>query len=319
MMNTKQKQISIVVPLLNEEGNISVLYESLVNVLTTITTDFEIIFVDDGSKDSSFEKITSISNSDNRVLGISLSRNFGHQIAITAGLEHSCGEVVITMDADMQHPPELIPSLVEKYKEGFDIVNTIREESEDAGVFKKVTSKWFYSIINKLADIRIEPASADFRLMNRKTVEAFLQIKEKNRFTRGLISWMGFNQAHITYKASTRFSGKTKYSITKMFGFAADGITSFSAKPLRISFYTGLIVSFIGLLYAVYAIVEYFNNKTIPGWTSILVSILIIGGIQLISIGIIGEYLARVFNEAKNRPLYLVKKYVSKENTSIKK
>lgn len=312
-MNTKQKQISVVIPLLNEEGNIIVLYESLVNVLTTISNDFEIIFVDDGSKDSSFEKITNISNQDNRVLGISLSRNFGHQIAITAGLEHSCGEVVITMDADMQHPPELILSLYQKYNEGYDIVNTIREESEDAGMFKKATSKWFYSIINKLADIRIEPASADFRLMNRKTVNAFLQLKEKNRFTRGLISWMGFHQAYITYKAATRFSGKTKYSITRMFGFAADGITSFSAKPLRISFYMGLIVSFIGLLYSIYAIFAFFSGKTIPGWTSILVSILIIGGIQLISIGIIGEYLARVFNEAKNRPLYLVKNYASKE------
>ncbi len=315
-MNTKQKQISVVIPLLNEEGNITVLYESLVNVLTTISTDFEIIFVDDGSKDSSFEKITNISNQDNRVLGISLSRNFGHQVAITAGLEHSCGEVVITMDADMQHPPELILSLYQKYKEGYDIVNTIREESEDAGMFKKATSKWFYSIINKLADIRIEPASADFRLMNRKTVDAFLQLKEKNRFTRGLISWMGFHQAYITYKAATRFSGKTKYSITRMFGFAADGITSFSAKPLRISFYMGVIVSFIGLLYSIYAIFAFFSGKTIPGWTSILVSILIIGGIQLISIGIIGEYLARVFNEAKNRPLYLVKNYASKEGNT---
>ncbi len=315
-MNKQQKEISIVIPLLNEEGNIQVLYEALLLVVKEISPSYEIIFVDDGSKDKSFHCISAICKQNEHVLGISLSRNFGHQIALTAGMEHASGEIVVTMDADMQHPPEVILELYKKYNTGeYDIVNTIRAETADSGIFKKVTSSWFYKIINNLSDIHIEPAAADFRLMNRKTVNAFLQLKEKDRFTRGLISWMGFKQAKVEYIAPSRFSGKSKYSITKMFRFAADGITSFSAKPLRISFFAGLIVSFIGLVYAIYAVIEYFSGNTTPGWASTLVSILIIGGIQLISIGIIGEYLARVFNEAKNRPMYLVKEYTSKETT----
>lgn len=309
----KQTQISIVIPLLNEEGNIKVLYESLLPVVEKISADYEIVFVDDGSKDSSFDIITKISQLNKRVLGISLSRNFGHQIALSAGLEHASGEAVVMLDADMQHPPEIIVDLYNKYKEGFDIVNTIRTETADVGIFKKITSYYFYKLINRLSDIHIEPAAADFRLMNRKTVNAFLQMKEKDRFTRGLVSWMGFKQAQIEYIAPQRFAGKSKYSLLKMFRFAADGITAFSAKPLRVSFFAGIIVSFTGLLYAIYAVFQYFGGKNIPGWTSILVSILIIGGIQLISIGIIGEYLARVFNEAKNRPMYLVKEYTKTE------
>lgn len=312
-MSPKKTDLSIVIPLFNEEGNIQVLYHSLLPVINKLTNDFEIIFVDDGSKDSSFEQITFICNDDKRILGISLSKNFGHQIAITAGLEHSCGDAVVTMDSDMQHPPEIIEALYRKFQQGYDIVNTSREDTADSSIFKNVTSAWFYKIMNALSDVHIESSSADFRLMNRKTVTAFLQLKEKDRFVRGLISWMGFKQTTISYSSPLRFSGKSKYSIGKMIRFAADGITSFSAKPLRISFYAGLIVSFVGLLYSIYAIVQYIEGKTIPGWTSILVSVLVIGGIQLISMGIIGEYLARVFNEAKNRPLYFVKQYASKE------
>ncbi|MEO6904267.1 MAG: glycosyltransferase family 2 protein [Bacteroidia bacterium] len=311
-MNNTPKHLSIVIPLLNEIGNIPILYQSLITVLEKITANYEIIFVDDGSKDGSFECINEISKQNEKVLGISLSRNFGHQIALTAGIEHTSGEFVVTMDADMQHPAEIIIELYKKQQEGFDIVNTIRTETADSSAFKRISSNWFYKIINQLSDIHIEPAAADFRLMNRKAVNAFLTIKEKDRFTRGLISWMGFKQVTIPYIALSRFSGKSKYSIAKMFRFAADGITSFSAKPLRVSFFAGLIVSLIGLMYAIYAIFTYLFHKTIPGWTSILVSILIIGGMQLISIGIIGEYLARVFNEAKNRPLYLVKEYTTK-------
>jgi glycosyltransferase involved in cell wall biosynthesis len=313
-MKSKQKYFSVVIPLLNEEGNIQVLYDALVPVLEKITADYEILFVDDGSKDGSFQRIQEISNHNDKVLGISLSRNFGHQIALTAGMEHACGELVVTMDADMQHPPEVIAELYKKYQEGnYDIINTLREETADSSAFKRISSNWFYKLINKLSDIHIEQSAADFRLMNRKTIDAFLQIKEKDRFTRGLISWMGFRQTNISYVAPARFSGKSKYSITKMFRFAADGITSFSARPLRISFFAGLSSSFIGLLYAIFAVIKYFMKETIPGWTSILVCILIIGGIQLISIGIIGEYLARVFNEAKNRPLYLIKTYTTKD------
>lgn len=305
--------ISIVIPVYNEEDNIPVLFDELQKILNTLNQLYEIIFVDDGSKDSSFKIIEQICSHNSSVLGISLSRNFGHQIAITAGLQHAKGGVVVTMDADMQHPPELIKEMYKKYVEGYDIVNTIRGRTDDSGLFKKSTSGGFYFLIKYLTDVPIEPSSADFRLMSRRAVDAFLKFEEKDRFVRGLVSWMGFKQTFISYNSPSRYSGASKYSIMKMFRFAIDGITSFSAKPLRISFYSGLIVSLLGLVYAIYAVVEFIYGKVIPGWTSLLVSQLVIGGLILISLGIIGEYLARVFNESKNRPLYFVKQYSSKD------
>ena len=302
-----QISCSIVIPVYNEEGNIEALHQALSEWLRSIDGTHEIIFVDDGSADRSFEIIKKISSVDETVRGISLSRNFGHQVALTAGLEHSRGDAVIMMDADMQHPPEIIKELLKKYHEGYDIVNTVRNRTQGEGFFKRLTSKTFYKLMNWLSDVPIEPAAADFRLMSRKTVNAFLSLKEKSRFTRGLISWMGFRQAKVYYHAAARKSGESKYTFKKMFRFAVDGLTSFSAKPLRISFYAGLLFSTLGLLYAVYAVIENLRGQTVPGWTSILVSVLIIGGMQLISIGIIGEYLARVFSEAKNRPLYFIK------------
>jgi glycosyltransferase involved in cell wall biosynthesis len=306
--------VSVVIPLLNEEGNLEVLKLQLEEVLQKETPNYELIFIDDGSTDASLEIIRRFSQADKRIKGISFSRNFGHQIALTAGLQHAKGDIVISMDADLQHPPKVIHELIATYKQGFDIVNTIRKETADASLFKKATSKGFYNLMNRLSDVKIEPAAADFRLMSRATVDAFLKLPEKDRFTRGLISWMGFKQAMIPYAAPERFAGTSKYSLKKMVRFAADGITSFSARPLRVSFYMGLIISLIALIYAVFALIQYFKGNTQPGWTSILLSVLFIGGIQLISIGIIGEYLARVFNEAKNRPLYLIKEYIQQEN-----
>jgi glycosyltransferase involved in cell wall biosynthesis len=309
----KEKLLSIVVPCFNEEKNITQLYDELVIVLNRINAQYEIIFIDDGSKDNTFSVIKNISEKDKNVSGISLSRNFGHQVAIMAGLQHSKGDLAIMMDADLQHPPEIILQLIAEYEKGFDIVNTKRLDTQGAGVIKKISSSFFYRLINFLSDVKIESSSADFRLMTRKAVDAFLRLEEKDRFTRGLISWMGFKQSVIEYTVSLRFAGKSKYTLKKMFHFGMDGITSFSSKPLRISFYLGLFLFFVGLLYSVYAIVRYFNGNTVAGWTSILVSVLIIGGIQLLSIGIIGEYIARIFNEAKARPLYFIK-----ERTNVK-
>jgi len=211
------------------------------------------------------------------------------------------------MDGDLQHPPAIIPELLKKQSEGFDIVNTRRIDNADIGFIKKTTSKTFYKFVNYMADIHIEPASADFRLMTRKAVDAFIEIPERDRFTRGLISWMGFNQTIIDYQAAKRFAGKSKYTFRKMLHFASDGITSFSSKPLRFSFYFGLLTFFLGLLYSVYSIFNHFSGNTVSGWTSLMVTVLIIGGIQLLSIGIIGEYIARIFNESKSRPLYFIK------------
>lgn len=299
--------LSIVIPCYNEEKNISPLYIELKEVLNKFNYAYEIIFSDDGSKDKTFEIVKELHKNDNSVKGISLSRNFGHQIALMAGIKAAKGEIVITMDGDMQHPPAFIPELIKKQAEGFDIVNTRRIDAADIGFIKKHTSKTFYKLVNFLADVHIEPAAADFRLMTRKAVDAFIEIPERDRFTRGLISWMGFNQAIIDYHAAKRFAGKSKYTLRKMIHFASDGITSFSSKPLRFSFFFGLLTFFVGIIYAGFSVINHITGNTVSGWTSLMVTVLIIGGIQMLSIGIIGEYIARIFNESKSRPLYFIK------------
>lgn len=304
--------LSIVLPTFHEEGNIASIYKQIIEVMKN-ATPLEILFVDDGSKDQTFERIEELASQDSRVKGISLSRNFGHQTALLAGLQEVKGEQVIMMDADGQHPPELIPQLISKLSEGYDIVNTIRLETEGSGVIKKISSRWFYRIFNILSDIKIEPASADFRIMNRQSVDAFLTIDEHDRFTRGLVSWMGFRQATLEYRADKRRSGKSKYSFRRMRLFAIDGVTSFSSKPLRISTIMGLITLIGGVGYMIYAIVMFLMGNTNPGWTSLLITILIIGGIQLFSIGIVGEYLARIYNESKQRPHYFIRQRTSEK------
>ncbi|MEN8227830.1 MAG: glycosyltransferase family 2 protein, partial [Bacteroidota bacterium] len=248
--------LSIVLPAFFEEDNIQFIYNEILKHVENVA-DLEIIFVDDGSKDHTFEKIRELALRDSRVKGIRLSRNFGHQTALLAGLQEVTGEQVIMMDADGQHPPELIPQLISKLSEGYDIVNTIRLDTEGSGVIKKISSRWFYRLFNILSDIKIEPASADFRIMNRKSVDAFLAIDEHDRFTRGLVSWMGFRQATLEYQADKRRSGKSKYSFRRMRLFAIDGVTSFSSKPLRISTIMGLITLIGGVGYMIYAVVMY--------------------------------------------------------------
>ncbi len=302
-----QPEISVIIPLYNEAVNIEALYHALDASLQPLNRTFEVLFVDDGSRDSSFELVKNLHARDSRIRGISLSRNFGHQVALTAGMQHARGGVIITMDADLQHPPEVIPDLLREYSKGFDIVNTRRLDSPETGYFKRITSRSFYRFINLVGEVSIPESSSDFRLMSRRALDSFLQFSERDRFTRGLVSWMGFRQSVITYACPPRLAGKSKYSLRRMIHFAVDGITSFSAKPLRIASYTGIVVFILGLLYAVFAIVQHFSGRTIPGWTSLLVTVLLLGGIQLLSLGIIGEYLARIFNESKARPLYFIK------------
>lgn len=299
--------LSVVIPLFNEENSIRFIYKQLVAVLESLTDQYEVIFVDDGSKDDTFSIICSLNKENPKIRGISFSRNFGHQIALFAGLKHSNGEAVITMDGDGQHPPKLIKDLFEKYLDGYDIVNTRRKDEASISWFKKKTSKLYYLLINSISEVRIEPGSADFRLMNRRAVNAFIGIPESDRFTRGLVVWMGFLQTVIDYQALSRHSGSSKFSLSKMVRLGLNGITSFSSRPLRLSFYIGIFISFLGFSYAIFALVKFFLGQTVPGWTSILVSILIIGGAILISLGIIGEYIARIFNEVKKRPLYFIK------------
>ena len=298
-------ELSIVIPSFNEEGNIALLYSQIKEAMGKM--DYECIFVDDGSNDQTYKEIKKLAIVDTRVHGISFSRNFGHQVALTAGLQSAKGDLVVMMDADGQHPPKVILELIEEHKKGYDIVNTQRLDTADAGAAKKLSSKWYYKVLNMLSDVRIEPASSDFRLMTRKAVNAFLQFEEKERFTRGLVSWMGFRQSIIQYNAPERMSGESKYTLGKMIRFAFVGITSFSSRPLKFSIYAGILSLIFGLLYSIYIVVMYIQGNTITGWASMMMVILFLGGIQLLSLGIIGEYIAGIFNESKKRPLYFIK------------
>ncbi|MDI6731801.1 MAG: glycosyltransferase family 2 protein, partial [Candidatus Margulisbacteria bacterium] len=282
-------------------------YARLVPVLQTINLSFEIIFVNDGSSDRSLEILTKLNQSDPRVKYISFSRNFGHMLALTAGLDACNGEAAITIDADLQHPPEVIPELVEKWISGAMAVNTLRRDTQGAGIIKKITAGFFYWLINRIAKINLPANAADYRLLDRKVIDTLKGVRERSRFLRGLISWVGYKQAFVEYTAEKRFAGRTKYSFSRMFAFAIDGITSFSSSPLKLSIYLGLIIAFFSFVYIVYALyIRLFTAQAIAGWTSVLVAVLFIGGIQLISLGIIGEYLSRVFDETKQRPLYII-------------
>lgn len=306
-MSENQPQLSIVVPVFNEAANLEVLYSALIEVLVQTNRTYEVIFIDDGSSDQTFDVVRALNDKDSQVKGFSFSRNFGHQVALYAGLAQAKGDIVISMDGDMQHPPAMIPQLLDKYEEGYDIVNTKRIDASSTGLFKRLSSRWYYGMLNALSDVPIEPAAADFRLMNRKAVDALNRLPETHRFTRGLVGWMGFKQAIVSYQAADRHAGISKYTFFKMLRFGLDGIVSFSVKPLRIAFYTGVMVSVAALLYAVYAIIQHFLGATVEGWTSILVSVLFIGGVTLLSLGVIGEYIARIFNEVRRRPMYFFK------------
>ena len=299
--------ISVIIPAYNEAGNIKMIAQRVLEQLRNIES-FEIIFVDDGSTDATLEEIREIIKNMDNIKLISLSRNFGHQNALKAGLDYSAGDCVISMDADLQHPPELLCQLINKWKEGYDVVYTIRKDTHGISWMKKVTSKIFYKIINRLSDVEIPLGAADFRLLDRKVVNELKKMDEKWLFIRGLISWLGFKQIGIEYTAQPRHIGNSKYSIAKMMAFAIQGITSFSILPLRVSLLFGGIISFIAFLYAIYALyIKFFTNIAITGWTSLLISVLFLGGIQLFVLGIIGEYLGKMFIEGKSRPNYVIK------------
>jgi dolichol-phosphate mannosyltransferase len=309
-MDVKPK-LSIVIPLYNEAPNLAALYERLSAVLKKQSLSYELIFVDDGSRDGSYDKILELAQKDHQVKALSFSRNFGHMLALAAGLDYSRGDAVITLDADLQHPPELIPELIARWQSGAEVVNTLRQESVGAGLLKKMTAGFFYWLMARVTKINLPANAADYRLLDRKVVETLKGMKERSRFLRGLISWVGYKQEFVPYKAEARVAGTTKYTFSRMLAFAIDGFTSFSTFPLRLATYLGLLVSFFDFLYIVYAIcVRLFTNQAIPGWTSVLVAVLFLGGVQLIFLGVIGEYLSRVFDEVKARPLYIVSRKI---------
>ena len=298
--------ISIVTPVYNEEDNVVFFHEEITKVMKTTGMDYELIYVNDGSRDRTDELIRELAEKDPHVRAITFARNFGHQTAITCGMDFARGDAVITMDGDMQHPPELIPLLLEKWKDGYDIVQTIRTSTEDSGFIKKITSAGYYKVINSISKTPVTPGGSDFRLMNRKSLDVFLRFREHARFIRGIVGGLGFKQTTIKFEAPARHAGVSKFSMNKMLHFAMDGILTNSTTPLRAAFYAGAISGFIGILLILHVLYSYLVGNTVPGWATMTILIAFFGSANLVGLGIIGEYIGRIYEESKNRPLYWI-------------
>lgn len=299
--------LSVVVPCFNEEAVIEETHHRLSRVLKCLGCTYEIIYVNDGSHDNTLPLLKEIQAKDDTVRVVSFSRNFGHQMAVTAGIDHAAGEAVVLIDADLQDPPELIGQMLEKWREGYQVVYGQRQARAGESFFKVFTAKLFYRLINRLSDVPIPLDTGDFRLMSRQVVDVIRRMPERDRFIRGMVSWVGFRQCPILYQRAERFAGTSKYPLKKMLAFAADGILSFSIKPLHLATTFGFLASgfaFLGILYAL--VLRLFTSYWVSGWTLLIISILFLGGVQLICLGIIGEYVGRIYSATKRRPLYLV-------------
>ena len=308
------KTVSIVVPVYNEEDNLREFHKRITEVMSQEPYDYKIVFVNDGSSDGSAVVLNELAKEDEHVEAFLLSRNYGHQMALTCGLDNAEGDAIVTMDGDMQHPPEIVPQLLRLWEQGNEIVITKRLATEDAGFFKNITSATYYKLINAMSKVEITPGGSDFRLMDRIAVDAFKQYRERARFIRGLVNTLGFKVAEVEFVAPPRFAGQSKFNLRKMLHFALDGITAFSNLPLRWAFYTGLIMGLISMALLGHVLYEKFVDEDIvPGWATTMVSILFLGGIQLVGIGILGEYIGRIFEEIKHRPLYLVSRHIKKD------
>lgn len=300
-------KISAIIPSYNEQENVGLMYERMSKVLSKISDDYEIIYVNDCSRDETLLRIKALAEKDKHVKYVSFSRNFGHQIAVSAGLDVCQGDAVVIIDGDLQDPPELIEQMYEKYKEGYKVVYARRTSRDGETWFKKFTAKMFYRILASMTSIDIPVDVGDFRLIDKVIVQHLRNMPEKSKYIRGQISWIGYKQTFVDYHRDARIYGTTNYPLKKMLRFALDGITAFSDKPLKIASGLGIFSAIVSLLALVYALVSHFCfNNTITGWTSLILSVLFIGGVQLITIGIIGEYIARINNDVRNRPLYIV-------------
>jgi len=304
----KKKLVSVVLPAHNESGNIDIISERIESCFPYHLYELEVIFVDDGSTDDTLEKIENLKSTKNGIFYIELSRNFGHQNALKAGLDSANGDCIVSLDCDLQHPPEIICKLLEKWEEGFDIVYTRREESENLSYLKRKSSNAFYQFISWLSDIKIEKGTSDFRLIDRRVAEVFSLFKENDLFIRGLIKWVGFRQAAIDYHPDDRHSGNSKYTFRKMVRFAFNGITSLSIRPLYLAVYLGFILSLLSFLYFPYVIWSYyFSGHYAYGWGSVILTVVFFSGLQLSVLGIIGIYIGKMFMQVKDRPLYIIK------------
>ncbi len=297
--------LSVVAPVYNEEGTIEEFYSRVCAALEGI--EFELVLVDDGSGDASPAMLDRLSEADPRVCVVSLSRNFGHQTALTAGLDHARGDAVVMLDADLQDPPELIPRMLDHWRSGCDVVYAVREEREGESRFKLSTAKWFYKLFDKLAQVELQHNSGDFRLLDRQPLDALLAMRERNRFLRGMTVWVGYTQAAVPYKRDPRYAGETKYTLSRMLKFSLDAISSFSHRPLQLATLLGFLISTLAFIAIPVVIILRILGSYLPGFGSITIAILLLGGIQLIALGIIGEYVGRIYDEVKGRPLYLVR------------
>ena len=308
--------ITVVIPVYYEEAVVNACYEALKKVMVQENWQYEFIFVNDGSKDQTLPLLKEIAQRDKKVKIIDFSRNFGHQIAITAGIYHSTGDVTVIIDADLQDPPEVIPQMVAKWQEGYDVVYATREKRKGENFFKLVTAKLFYRLLHAMAETDIPLDTGDFRLMDRQAVEAFKQLPERNRFVRGMVSWMGFKQTAISYEREERLAGETKYPLKKMLHFAADGLISFSTKPLKLVRTLGTVTLLIAIALFVYSLIsKWYLRSAVSGWTSLMVALTFFSGVQLFSIGILGEYIGRIYDESKKRPLYFIHEMINFETS----
>ena len=314
---SENPELSVVIPAYNEESNVAAMYERVVAALDDVVDGLEILYVDDGSADTTWDRVTELAAADPRVRGLRFARNFGHQAALTAGVDAARGEAVVIVDGDLQDPPEVIPEMVARWREGFEVVYGQREGREGETWFKLATAKLFYRILRGITNVEIPVDTGDFRLMGPRAVEAFRALPERNRFIRGLVSWIGFPQVAVRYTRRARQVGETKFPVRRMLRFALDGITSFSFFPLRIATWTGFAVSLFAFLYIVVVLVLKVVGVSWLGYTSLMAAILFLGGVQLLMIGIIGEYLGRIFDEVKRRPLYLIGERTEEEGSVI--
>ncbi|MBI4977066.1 MAG: glycosyltransferase family 2 protein [Spirochaetes bacterium] len=321
--NKKNALISLVVPVYFEEGIIDEFYRRARAALSAIPgTRYEMLFVNDGSTDKSLPLLLALSARDTNVKIIDFSRNFGHQLAITAGIDAARGDAVVVIDGDLQDPPELVAAMVEKWREGYEVVYAQRKERKGENAFKLATAKLFYRFINSLSDVNLPLDTGDFRLMDRAVVDALGQLREENRYVRGLVSWVGYRHCALAYDRDSRYAGKTKYTLSKMIRFALNGITGFSEKPLMFASYAGVFVTAVAFLYLVWIVVDKFIHPagSVRGWSSTVAVILFFGGVQLISLGIIGAYVGRIYREVKARPLYIVRdRYGFNDNKASKR
>ena len=300
--------VSVIIPVFNEAENIARLLDEL---MVHVPADTEIIFVNDGSTDNTLLHISGVAAANPSIKCISLSRNFGHQNALMAGMNYCSGDYIIHMDGDLQHPPSLIPAMISKLNEGFDIVQTRRITTAGISGGKKFFSAGFYRFINWISDTRIEPNVADFRAFNKKVLDSIRLFRERELFLRGIFSWVGFKTYTLEFNAAAREFGKTKYSTGRMISLALKGATSFSFKPLRVALFIGCMISLAAFGFAIFAFFSWYNGHTVPGWTSMIIAIMFLGGTQLLAIGLLGEYIARLFTESKQRPLYLVERTIN--------